>query len=89
MLRHVVYASLLNFGVEMAVIFASVFSAATRQQLSRPGFLARSSSSQIGSKIAYFGARFTRSWWFPAGFLWQGEIYSSLSTIALRITGVS
>jgi hypothetical protein len=25
----------------------------------------------------------------PDGFLWQGQIYSSLSTIALRITGTS
>ncbi len=25
----------------------------------------------------------------PGGFLWQGQIYSSLSTIALRITGTS
>jgi Protein of unknown function (DUF2924) len=25
----------------------------------------------------------------PEGFLWQGQIYSSLSTIALRITGTS
>jgi len=89
MLRHVVYASLLHFGVETAVIFASVFSAATRQQLSRPGSLGALVVEPDRLENRLFRGKVHEVMVVPGGFLWQGEIYSSLSTIALRITGTS